>query len=122
MVSKEKRELIISNLERGMTQEEASRIFDVHRTTVWRILKRYRATQSVESDSHNSGRRGELDAEGLKKMRELVESNPDMTLEEIRETMGLHMKKSQISYILREKLGFRFKKRRYMPASRSARM
>lgn len=121
MVSREKRELIISNLEQGMTQAEASRIFRVHPTTVWRILQRYRATQSVESASRNSGRRSELDTEGLKKMKDLVESNPDITLEEIRETMGLRMKKSQISNILREKLGFRFKKRWYMPASRNAR-
>ena len=121
MVSKEKRELIISNLERGMTQEEASRIFGVHRTTIWRILRRYRTTQSVESDSRNSGRHSELDEEGLKKLKELVESNPDITLEKIRETMGLSMKKSQISYILREKIGFRFKKRWYMPVSRNER-
>ena len=122
MVSKEKRELIISNLEQGMTQGEASRIFGVHRTTIWRILRRYRETRSVESASHNSGRRGELNEDGLKKMRDLVEANPDITLEEIRETMGLRMKKSQISQILREKLGFRFKKRWYMPANRNARM
>lgn len=43
-------------------------------------------------------------------MRQLVESTPDITLEEIRETLGLRMKKSQISSILRNKLGFRFKK------------
>ena len=122
MVSKEKRELIISNLEHGMTQEEASRIFGVHRTTIWRILRRYRTTQSVESDSCNSGRHSELDEEGLNKLKELVESNPDITLEKIRETMGLSMKKSQISYILREKIGFRFKKRWYMPANRNERI
>lgn len=122
MVSKEKRELIISNLEEGMSKEDASKIFGIHRTTIWRIHQRYQATQSVESDSHNSGRRGELDEEGLKKMRDLVEANPDITLEEIRETMGLRMKKSQISQILRQKLGFRFKKRWYMPANGNERM
>lgn len=37
MVSKEKRELIISNLEQGMSIPEAGRIFGVHRATVWRL-------------------------------------------------------------------------------------
>lgn len=119
MVSKEKRELIISNIEQGMSQEEASRIFGVHRATIWRLQQRYRETQSVESNSRNSGRIGELDETGLERMRKLVESNPDITLEEIRDTLGLRMKKSQISNILRNKLGFRFKKRRYVRENRS---
>ena len=104
-----------------MTLKEASRIFGVHRTTIWRLQQRYRATQSVESNSHNSGRRSELDDTGLEQLRALVESRSDITLEEIREEMGLRMKKSQISDILRKKLGFRFKKRWYMPASRNER-
>ena len=119
MVSKEKRELIISNLEQGMSIPEAGRIFGVHRATVWRLQQRYRETQSVESDSRNCGRTGELDEAGLERMRKLVESTPDITLEEIRETLGLRMKKSQISSILRNKLGFRFKKRWYAPVNRN---
>ena len=119
MVSKEKRELIISNLEQGMSIPEAGRIFGVHRATVWRLQQRYRETQSVESDSRNCGRTGELDEAGLERMRQLVESQPDITLEEIRETLGLRMKKSQISSILRNKLGFRFKKRWYAPVNRN---
>ena len=122
MVSKEKRELIISNLEQGMSIPEAGRIFGVHRATVWRLQQRYRETQSVESDSRNCGRTGELDEAGLERMRKLVESQPDITLEEIRETMGLRMKKSQISAILRNKLGFRFKKRWYAPVNRNETM
>lgn len=40
----------------------------------------------------------------------LVKENPDITLAEIREAMHLSIQKSEISDILRNKLGLRYKK------------
>ncbi|MCL2518210.1 MAG: hypothetical protein FWF15_06560 [Oscillospiraceae bacterium] len=48
-------------------------------------------------------------------MRALILSRPDITLEEIKETMKLEIGITAISAIVRNKLGFRFKKRRYTP-------
>ncbi|MCI1955250.1 MAG: hypothetical protein LKJ21_02605 [Oscillospiraceae bacterium] len=47
----------------------------------------------------------------------LVKKNPDITLAEIKETLHLSIQKSEISNILRNKLGLRYKKRWYIPAS-----
>lgn len=53
-------------------------------------------------------------------MRALIKSKPDITLEENREDMGLEIGKTAISAIVvRNKLGFRYKKRRYMPQNES---
>ena len=48
---------------------------------------------------------------GLERLKQLVLEHPDITLEEIRESMQLSIKKSEISNILRNKLGFTFKKK-----------
>ena len=52
-------------------------------------------------------------------MRALILSKPDITLEEIKEEMKLEIGITAISTIVRNKLGFRFKKRQYTLQSES---
>lgn len=112
MISQEIRKLIIRNGEEGITVEEMSRVLHVGKSTIWKLLKQKRETGSIESHCH--GRKSSLTAEQYEKMIALVEAQPDITLEEIRERLELPIHKSQISYLLR-KAGYRFKKRWSMP-------
>lgn len=114
MVSIEIRKLMVKNRRKGMTIKKIAEVFDVCEMTVIRILKREAETGSVEPSYEGCGRNSEMTPEKLEELKKLVNEQPDITLEEIRETMNLSMKKSQISNILRNKLGFRFKKKRYM--------
>lgn len=104
------REIIIKDLEAVMKVCEISRILRVHEATIYRLKARYRKTGSIEPNYEPCGKKSELDEQGLERLKNLVLSQPDITLEEIRETMQLKIKKSEISHILRNKLGFRYKK------------
>ena len=106
--------IIISDLKKGINVNEISRVLGVNQSTIYRIKKKYEKTGILEGNYEPCGKKSELDEIGLEKLKELVLKQPDITIEEIRQTMNLSIKKSQISYILRNKLGFRFKKRWFM--------
>ena len=77
------------------------------------LLKQKRETGGIESHCH--GRKSSLtaeQAEQYEKMIALVEAQPDITLEEIRERLELPIHKSQISHLL-HKAGYRLKKMVY---------
>ena len=112
MISQEIRGLIIRNAEEGISVEEMSRVLHVGKSTIWRLLKQKKETGSIESRCH--GRKSSLTEEQHEKMIALVEAQPDITLEEIRERLKLPIHKSQISQLL-GKAGYSFKKRWSMP-------
>lgn len=95
-----------------------SRVLHVGKSTIWKLLKQKRETGSIESHCH--GRKSSLTAEQYEKMIALVEAQPDITLEEIREHLELPIHKSQISYLLR-KAGYRLKKDGLCPGTRPGR-
>ena len=108
MTSREIRELIIVDAKEGIPVEEISRVLRVGESTIWKLLKQERETGSIESRC--KGRKSSLTEEQYEKMIALVEAEPDVTLEEIRERLELPIHKSQISNLLR-KAGYSFKKR-----------
>ena len=92
-------EIILADLQDGMKVSEISR-----------VMRIYEQTGSLEANYEPSGRKCELDEAGLETLKQLVIEHPDITLEGIRERMQLSIKKSEISNILRNKLGFTLKK------------
>ena len=104
MISQEIRELIIRNREEGVSVEEMRRVLHVGKSTIWKLLKQKKETGSIESRCH--GRKSSLTAEQYEKMISLAETQPDITLEEIRERLELPVHKSQTSHLLR-KAGYR---------------
>ena len=95
MISEEIRKLIISNLQKGRTEREIADIFEGNPVTVRRPKKLYEEQWNVKPKTENCGRKNELDEAGLEKLKTLVLENPDLTLEEIRETMHLSIKKEK---------------------------
>ena len=122
MTSKEKRELIQQGAQEGMSVAEMSRVYRVPRRTVYDLLERERTTGAMQSYSKRSGRRPALDELGLDRMRQLILENPDITLEEIKESMRLNICLSAIHRIIYNKLGFTYKKRQYTPVNETDRM
>ena len=119
MVTMNIQEIILADLQDGMKVSEISRVMQIDESTIYRLKAKYEQTGSLEANYEPSGRKCELDEAGLETLKQLVIEHPDITLEEIRERMQLSIKKSEISNILRNKLGFTFKKRWFMPANKS---
>jgi transposase len=117
MITMKIREIIIADRKDGMTINAISKAVRVSESTIYRLFLKKQKTGSIEPRYYNCGKKPEVTAEKLIKMESLVIENTDITLEEIKEAMHLSMQKSEISNILRNKLGFRFKKRWYMPVN-----
>ena len=116
MIAMKIREIIIAERKDGMTINAISQAARVSESAIYRLFQKKRETGSIEPSYQNCGKQPEVTAEKLIEMESLVIKNSDITLAEIKEAMHLSMQKSEISNILRKKLGFRFKKRWYMPA------
>ena len=115
----EKRKLIVFNAKRGMGVPEMSEIFQVGKSTIWKLLKREKETGGIEPQYQ--GKKSSMTDEQYQAMLELVEQEPDVTLEEIRERLDLPIHKSQINNLLHQ-AGHHFKKRWYMLRNRSGKM
>ncbi len=122
MVPMNIREIIVADRKDGMPVKAISRAVRVSESAIYRLFLKKRKTGTIKPCYKNCGKRPEVTAKKLEEMDLLVKGNPDITLAEIKETMHLSIQKSEISNILRNKLGLRYKKRRYMPVNETVRM
>ena len=116
------RKIIIADHNDGMKVKSISLAVRVSTSAIYRLLERRQKTGKIEPSYENSGRQSEVTADKLAEMKTLIAENPDITLVEIKEAMHLSIQKSEISNILRNKLGFRYKKRWYMPVNETGQM
>ncbi|MEM1484912.1 hypothetical protein V6615_08515 [Oscillospiraceae bacterium PP1C4] len=58
----------------------------------------------------------------MRRLDQLVIEQSDITLQEIKEEMELQISVPAISNIIRNKLHYRYKKRRYMPVNETVQM
>ena len=122
MIPMEIRKIIVADYDEGMRVESISRAVRVSTSAIYRLLEKRQKTGTIEPSYEKSGRQSEVTAEKLAKMGALIAENSDITLAQIKETMHLFIQKSEISNILRNKLGFRYKKRWYMPVNETGQM
>ena len=122
MIPMEIRKIIVADYDDGMEVKLISRAVRVSISAIYRLLEKKKKTGTIEPSYENSGRQSEVTPAKLAKMKALVAENSDITLDEIKESMHLSIQKSEISNILRNKLGLRYKKRWYMPANETGRM
>lgn len=104
----------------GVTRQEAADLFQVGRATVNRLVRRYRATGSVNPDPHGGGREPKFDEKGERVLRKLVKVRPDATIPELVEfyfeKVGVAVSPSTMSRAL-ARLGFTRKKSLWSPPS-----
>jgi len=80
---------------------------------VKKLLQQRRNTGDIAPRHWNSGRKPKITASHQKKLKRLVRGQPDMTLEELRDALGVSCTPQAIHYVL-ERMGLSLKKRRSM--------
>lgn len=109
--SQDLRKRVLDTVQRGDgSLRQIARRFLVSISFVTRLLQLHRSTASVRPRPHGGGNPAVLGPEGLERLRELVRTQPDATLEELRQRLGASCSTMTISRALR-KLGLPRKKK-----------
>ena len=102
------------------TREAVAKRFGVSLGFVKKLLGQRKRIGTIESLYHRAGRKARLEPEHGERLKSEVARKPDSTLEELKEALGLKCTPQAIDWVLR-KMGLTYKKRRFVPASGSAR-
>ena len=118
--SKDLRLRVLEAVEHGRPREEVSELFRVSLATIKRWLKKSREGEDLEP-RHSSGRKRRILAtlEEKKALWNQLEENDDATLEVHcqmwEQKTGVWVSLATMSRAIREKLGWTYKKRRWVP-------
>ena len=110
MLHNEARKLLIQALERSHNVREVARNYCVNRSIVYRLKKRLDETGSIETRTYLRGRKPALTPEEVENINQLVKSRPDITMQEIIETLHLTVSNETVRKTVRQ-LGYRRKKK-----------
>src|SRR5207248_7276129 len=103
--SQDLRQRVLETVQRGEgSLRQIARRFLVSLSFVTRLLQLYRSTGSLEPKPHRGGNPAALGPEDLERLRKLVRQQPDATLEELRQRLGVACSTMAIARALR-KLG-----------------
>src|SRR3954447_12922265 len=87
--SQDLRERILETVQRGEgSLRQIAQRFLVSLSFVVRLLQTYRRPGSIQPRPHRGGNPAKLGPEDLERLRELVQKQPDATLEELRQRLG----------------------------------
>ena len=120
--SKDLRLRVLEVVDRGVPRKEVAELFGVSLSTIKRYIKRRRAGQDLEPRP-SSGRKRHIlaTAEEKRVLWEQLENNDEATLERHcelwEEKRGVRVSVATMSRAIREKLGWTYKKRRWVPPS-----
>jgi transposase len=115
--SQDLRDRVLSAYDRGVPTQQISEMFQVSKAWARRIKQRRRETGEVSA--RKMGGPGVIKVDRAR-LTELVREDPDATLPELRDRLGVACAISTICVALK-KLGFSFKKRRSTRRSRIVR-
>jgi transposase len=105
------RERILAAVDRGKgSLREIADLFLVSLSSIVRLLRRYRASGSLLPKPHAGGPSPLLDADACQCLRDLVQKQPDATLAELRERLGIPCSLSTLCRTL-QRLGLSRKKK-----------
>ena len=109
--SQDLRQRILDTVQRGEESvRQIARRFLVSISFVTELMQRYRSTGSLQPKPHGGGNTPVLGPEDLERLRELVRQQPDATLAELRQRLGVSCSLMTISRAL-DKLGLPRKKK-----------
>lgn len=109
-LSKDLRRRIIEAKERGESHAKISKELRVSISAVTRLLALYRESGSYDHRPMNNGRKPRLNEQTLQNIREKIEEQPDITLQEIIEKFALPVSVPALCKTINGKLGLRRKK------------
>ena len=107
--------------EKEGTLGEIAKRFQVSRVWVKKVVYRWKKTGSMSPVEFKPGRNPVIEGKTLQRLERTLEKKPDATLEELRELVGVKCSLVTVHNTLK-RLGYRRLKKRYAPASRTARM
>lgn len=109
--SQDLRQRVLDAVQRGEgSLRQIARRFVVSLSFVVRLLQLHRRTGSIAPKPHRGGHPPALSPEDMERLRELVRKQPDATLEELRQRLGVACSTAAICRAL-EKLGLPRKKK-----------
>ncbi len=110
MLKNEERKLLVEAHEKGHKSKELADIFGIDESSVNRIVRQYKKTGSYELRTYNCGRKPVLTDDDLKNISELIDTNPDITINEIIEKLNLKVKNEAVRKAV-IKMGYVYKKK-----------
>lgn len=120
MLSTEIRERIVAGYKRVKSAKIIAKSYGITEREVYRLVKLKKDTGSVETQVHKSGRKSKINDTELENIKKVIDEQPDITLNEIIEKLGLNCSESTMSRIVRKKLGYS-RKRKVIYASEQKR-
>ena len=102
MLHNEARELLIQALETSHNVREVARNYGVNRSTVYRLKKRLDETGSIETRTCLRGRKPALPPEEVENINRIVQNRPDITMDEIIETLRLTVSNETVRKTVRQ--------------------
>jgi len=111
MMSIEIRQKVINAHKLGMSVKDICRFFDLKPAAVYDLIRLERNTGDITPQTNKCGRKPALTAEDLEWLRLLIECEPDITLADIKDELGLQISIGAISNYVRNILGFNYKKK-----------
>ncbi len=100
--SNDLRERIVAAIDRREhSLRQIARLFSVSLSFIVRLLQRRRATESVQPKPHGGGPTPKLDAAAVRRLLALVRKQPDATLAELRDRLGIPCHIATIARVLR---------------------
>ena len=111
-LSTDLRERIVAAYDRGDgTRQQVADRYNVSLGMVKKLLQQRRRTGDIAPRHRYSGRKPKITAKHQEKLKRLVRRRPDMTLEELREAIGVECTLPAIHYAL-GRMGLSLKKSR----------
>src|SRR3954469_8806904 len=108
------RERIVRAIDRHeFSLRQIARLFSVSLSFLVRLLQRRRRTGSVQPQPHAGGPTPKLDAAAVQRLRDLVRQQPDATLAELRECLGVPCPVATLARVLRRQRMTRKQKTRH---------
>lgn len=114
------RKRVLAACDAGHGTAQVAKLFDVSPAWVRRLKQRRRELGTIEPLPHRSGPIPRLDGPRKMRLRKLVEKQPDATLVELREALGLEISLGHLCRALR-KMKLTLKKSRSTRMNRTAR-
>lgn len=114
------RERVIAACDAGQDTSEVAEEFGVSPAWVRRLKQRLRETGSIAPKPHGGGHKPILDEQARAKLAEFLRSQPDLTLEELRQRLAIKISIGALWNAIHG-LGLSLKKSPCMPRSRTER-
>jgi len=110
MLHNEARELLMAAYEKNHNAEAIAKAYAVSKWTVYHLAEQKRKTGSVALRTSQRGRKPVLTSKNLERIRQCIDEMPDITINELREKLGLKASFSTVQRAI-QKLGYTFKKK-----------